>query len=406
MMIKKSVLYMLSLFSLFGTTLQASHGIYNPGYGAKALGMAGAVTANPQDALIASTNPAGMSWIPDQTNADLLFFSPIRGYSYSNYGGHHIKSKRNVFPVPGIGWKMNVNPCLAAGVSFYGNGGMNTTYGHNNPAFGRGNLNLDYSQAILAPTLSYSPFCNHSFGVSILLAAQALKFSGLQNFKPFSYRPEHVTNKGHYYTYGAGVRVGWLGQLRDDLWVGAAYATKTYFNKFRHYDGLLAGGKVDGHENFSIGIRYQFVPCFNISFDAQRILFSKVPPFGNTISPLFAGKQLGRSNGPGFGWRDLWVYKVGLVYDGFDCLTLRAGYSYSKIPYNSKQIDFNILAPSVCRHHFTAGGSWFRCDKQELSFGFLYALKGHRKGISNFGLGEVKHWMYQFGVDFGYTWYY
>ena len=47
--------------AVFSSTAVATTGYFGLGYGAKAMGMAGAVVSNPQDALAASTNPAGMA---------------------------------------------------------------------------------------------------------------------------------------------------------------------------------------------------------------------------------------------------------------------------------------------------------------------------------------------------------
>jgi long-chain fatty acid transport protein len=59
-----------------------------------------------------------------------------------------------------------------------------------------------------------------------------------------------------------------------------------------------------------------------VAADYQRINYSGIPAVGN---PSAALAPLGAANGPGFGWRDVNVFKIGVAWELNSMLTLRAG---------------------------------------------------------------------------------
>ena len=61
-----------------------------------------------------------------------------------------------------------------------------------------------------------------------------------------------------------------------------------------------------------------------VALDAVRINYSDVPAVSN---PSANQAPLGADNGPGFGWNDVSVVKLGAVHAYDDRLTLRAGAS-------------------------------------------------------------------------------
>jgi long-chain fatty acid transport protein len=137
MTVKNNLVVFLSLI-LLGIASQASAttGYFALGYGPKSNGMAGAVVAAPQDATTSAVNPAGMSLIEERADFSLMLFSPIREASLDPrvVGGSfevRKKSKRDFFVIPNGGFKYQLNDQLSWGISFYANGGMNTTYTRN-----------------------------------------------------------------------------------------------------------------------------------------------------------------------------------------------------------------------------------------------------------------------------------
>jgi long-chain fatty acid transport protein len=89
---------------------------------------------------------------------------------------------------------------------------------------------------------------------------------------------------------------------------------------------------------------------------------------------------LGANNGPGFGWDDMTVYKLGVSYELSQNLTLRAGYNHGKQPIPSSETFFNILAPGVVENHLTLGATWTLANKDEISVSYMHAFVSNVKG--------------------------
>ncbi len=133
--------------------------------------------------------------------------------------------------------------------------------------------------------------------------------------------------------------------------------------------------------------------ALTLGLDWQRILYGGVAAVGDSIDSLFAGVPLGASNGPGFGWRDISVFKLGASYAISESATLRAGIAKSQQPVPASQTFFNILAPGVIETHLTAGGSWKLAHRNEISVAWLHAFKKTVDGSGSippaFGGGEA-----------------
>ncbi|MBI4206760.1 MAG: outer membrane protein transport protein, partial [Betaproteobacteria bacterium] len=235
----------------------ATNGYFQHGYGLKAKGMAGVGTATAADTFGGANNPAGMVWVGNRVDFGVDLFSPRREASRFGSDPTFIRvdgtadSDSIYFLVPEFGYNRMLNPNLSLGVTVYANGGMNTNYpggqipaasacagfnptGPYNLLCGNGRLGVDLMQLVIAPTLAYKLTPNHSIGVSPLIGIQRFKVDGLQAFDNpfFSNSPGNVTNRGHEWAHGFGVRVGWFGKLSDSVNVGAAYSTKIYMTEF------------------------------------------------------------------------------------------------------------------------------------------------------------------------------
>jgi long-chain fatty acid transport protein len=116
----------------------------------------------------------------------------------------------------------------------------------------------------------------------------------------------------------------------------------------------------------------------------------------------------GLSNGPGFGWRDATVFKLGASYNINESLTLRAGYNHTDQPIKHSEVLFNVLAPAVVQDHLTLGGTYKVSDKSELSFNYVHAFSNTVSGTNaipaQFGSGNVDLKMRQDSVGISYGW--
>lgn len=326
------------LLSIMAGHVYATDGYFAHGYGVKGLGLGGVGIALPQDALAAATNPAGLGIVGDRIDFGVTWFKPDRDVRLSNTAGgsgaldgRYDGNDTEHFFIPEFGYNRVINDRTTLGVSVYGNGGMNTDYKDGIPYFNNtgSRTGIDYLQVVVAPTATWRINEQHVLGVSLNLAYQRFEAKGLQNFDNAlsSTSPGNVTNNGHDNSYGAGLRFGWVGQVSDAVTLGATYQTKTYASKFDKYKGLFAeGGDIDIPANYGIGIAIKTKPALTLAADAQRILYSDVNAIGN-LSLSNLPSRLGSSSGPGFGWRDVTVLKVGAQYAYSDSLTLRAGYT-------------------------------------------------------------------------------
>ena len=82
--------------------------------------------------------------------------------------------------------------------------------------------------------------------------------------------------------------------------------------------------------------------------------------------------MLGLSNGPGFGWHDVDVFKFGVEWRASPVWTLRAGYAHNTNPIRSTDVTFNILAPGVVTDTFTGGFAYEVNRNSTIEFAAAY----------------------------------
>ncbi len=402
----------------------ATNGYFAHGYGMKAKGMAGVGIALPQDAMAAATNPAGMVWVGNRIDFGADLFKPVRtttltAAEFGPFAGDYAGNGDSMFLIPEFGYNMMLGSNSSVGVSVYGNGGMNTSYEDFNartagaggmfgfPAngvFGAGKLGVDLMQLFIAPTYAIKVTPDHSLGVSLNLVYQRFKAYGLQNFVVFSNAPDAVSNNGYDSSTGAGLKFGWTGKISPDVTMGATYQTKTKMGKFDKYRGLFAEqGGFDIPETYGIGIAVKASPAVTIAADIQQINYSKIKSVGNSVNNLFIdGNPMGADNGPGFGWKDMTVFKLGADYKYSQNLVLRGGLSTTRQPIPSGETFFNILAPATVENHLTLGSTWTLADKSELTVGYMHAFSKSVTGTGNGAGVNIK--MNQNSIGIAYGW--
>ncbi len=409
----------------------ATNGYFAHGYGMKAKGMGGAAAALAQDSMGGANNPASMVWAGSRMDLGLDIFRPIRSAERSGAGFPSLNgesdSGRETFFIPEFGYNRLSGKDLSLGVTVYGNGGMNTTYRENKDAFncgagpanmlcGSGKLGVDLSQLVVAPTLAWKPHAQHSIGASVLLGYQRFKAYGLQafdnppGFPPFTGNPGKVTNNGYDNSFGAGLRVGWQGHFSDMFSVGAAYSTQIKMSKFDKYRGLFANnGSFDIPSNYSVGVALTPVPEFTLAADFQRVMYSDIPAVNTPSLPV---APLGAKGGPGFGWGDVSVFKIGASWRANETLTLRGGYNRGQNPISAADVTFNILAPGVMKEHYTLGLTYALSSSSELTLAGMYAPTQRVSGSSLFnspalfgpgagGTETIKMNQHSFGITWG-----
>jgi long-chain fatty acid transport protein len=392
----------------------ATDGYFSHGYGMKSKGMGGVGIALPQDALAPATNPAGLTMVGNRLDIGLDWFRPTRGADItapSPMQGSYDGNDASDFLIPEFGYSRMLNPDMAVGVAVYGNGGMNTKYKNSPYAMfgGTSPTGVDLTQLFVAPTVAYKVNPNNSIGLSLNLAYQQFGLSGLQTsaFAGFSSDPTHFSDQGKDSSTGWGVRIGWTGQISPTVTLGATYQSKTKMGKFDKYRGLFAnGGEFDIPENYGIGIAVKTTPKLTLAADVEQINYSKIAAVGNPVDSLFMGLKFGDPNGPGFGWRDVTVLKLGASYQYRDDLVLRAGFNTLRQPIPENQTLLNILAPGVVEQHLTFGATWTLANNNELTLAYMHAFKKEVNGVNSippsfFG-GEANLHMYEDSIGIAY----
>jgi long-chain fatty acid transport protein len=401
---------------------QATDGYFANGYGLKSIGMGGAAAAIAQEPFGGAVNPGAMSFLDNNWQLGIAWFSPQREASRTGSGMAGIDASADSgstnFFIPEVGANFKIRPDLAVGVTVVGNGGMNTDYpggqisaqsacgdfrqGQGSPynlLCGSGNLGVDLLQLLIAPYVSWQPVKGHSVGIAPVIAYQRFKAEGLQAFDNplFSTSPGNVTNNGYADSWGVGVRVGYMGQFSEQFAFGAAYASKISMGNFDKYKGLFAQeGGFDIPSNFTIGVALRPTSQWLIAVDYERIYYDDVPSVNNPGAYLFTclpsqagpGQRnycLGGSSGTGFGWQNIDVWKIGVQYQVNDQWTIRGGYNHTDNPITPADVTFNILAPGVVKDQYSAGLSFKVNKTSEISAAFMYAQHNSVTGTSLIG---------------------
>ncbi len=408
-----SVVMMVAIFS-FVASAYATNGYFAHGYSIKNKALAGAGVALPTDALTATINPAGMVFVGNRVDAGITLFMPSRKYTVRGTPSGPpafgltpgtVKSGSRMFVIPSVGVNYMLNKKSSAGVSIYGNGGMNTDY-DTNTFNGSSPTGIDLMQLFVAPTYSVKLTPKHAIGISVILAYQRFKASGLKAFSGFSADPSKLTNNGYDNSYGYGARIGYLGEVLPDLYLGASYQTKIFMSKLDKYAGLFAEqGDFDIPSNWTVGVGYKINPAVTLLVDVQRINYSDVKSVSNPFKPNIQTSQLGNKNGAGFGWKDMTVYKFGLQWQSSRYWTWRAGYSFGDQPIPGSEVMFNILAPGVIKQHATLGFTKAFDNNRELSASLMRAFSNSVSGPNPLDPGQdIELEMNQWELSVGYSW--
>lgn len=372
------------VLALVAAEASATNGYFAHGYGTHYKGLAGAGAALPLNSLGIATNPATAAFLGPRYDASIALFNPNRSYtvngSPSGFPGTfgltpgEVESDSRYFPVPALGASWGAGESGAFSLALYGNGGMNTDWP--TATFYAGvPTGVNLSQMFVAPTYAARIAGKHALGATAVGAVQWFEAKGVGSFAPFSSAPSRLSDNGNSYSYGGGLRVGYLGEWSRYFSLGASYQTKIWMSEFDDYAGLFAGqGDFDIPANWVAGIAIKPADNVDIALDVQQVLYSGVASVGNPLMPNLMQAPLGADGGAGFGWEDVTTIKGGLQLRAGEGWTWRAGYSYSSQPIPDSEVLFNILAPGVEQQHLSIGFSKLIGGSQELSLAITRAF--------------------------------
>lgn len=488
--VKKSLLAIAISGIVASPAVHATNGYFSHGYSTKEKGLAGAGTAYSQDAMAAATNPAGMAFVGERMDIGAAIFSPSsRGYNVTgtppgsvappngvlglpvvgaggcqapfgstpgicqapfSVAAGSVESENDFFLVPHFAYNWVLGSDSTVGLSVYGNGGMNTEYksgsaflpNGNDPqlsiseqqgTFGAGTAGVNLEQLFFNISFSKKMNAKHAVGASVIIAGQRFSAQGLENFGQFSLDPNNLAGNRTSTSLGAGLKVGYQGEVSKGVRVGVSYQSKISMGEFSEYKGLFAeGGDFDIPSTYNIGVSFDVGDSGVVVADIQQINYSDVKAISNPVSKLTDGSCidalnstlsggamsaagagcLGGSNGAGFGWDDMTIFKIGYQMDSGDN-TFRVGFSHTDQPVPESQTLFNILAPAVIENHFTAGWTLRMAGNQELNLSGMYAPNNSVKGDNPFdqvagpGTGtQIEIEMSQWEIQAGWAWKY
>jgi len=358
-----------------------------------------------------------------------------------------VESGKDFFVIPTVSVTYKMDEENSFGLNIYGNGGMNTEYdtetyfsstinsfgnpmpnGFPNPmANVKGPTGVNLEQLFVSATYSRKLGEKHALGLSPIFAYQSFEATGLQAFRDMGLSTDatSVTNNDAATATGFGFRVGYQGEIFENFRVGAAYQSEIDMSEFDEYKGLFAEeGDFNIPANWSFGVAYSINDGFTLVADVKSIMYSDVKAIANgmdlmALQPMVpdvtdpAGaafvqnpnyKGLGSTEGAGFGWDDIMVYKVGAVYVMDADWTFRAGFSTGDNPLSEENVMFNILAPAVNENHISFGATYNLGD-QLINFAVTHALDNSIEGANPMDPGqtiELKMNQWEFEVGFGF----
>lgn len=382
----------------------ATNGYFAHGYGTKNKGMAGAGVALAQDTIAAATNPAAMVYLGQRLDVGAAIFNPNREFSncttpFAGAGTCVVagaESDSDYFLIPHFGYNWMLASDKSVGITVYGNGGMNTNYDEN--VFGGGDTGVNLAQVFIAPSYAQK-FGNFSLGADLIIAYQKFKAFGLGAFAAggASADPANMTNNGSDTSTGFGLRVGGMVELGNGWTLGAAYQPEIDMDEFDDYAGLFADqGDFDIPSTYTLGAAWKVNPKWILALDWQAINYEDVPSVSNSIS---VPQQFGTDDGPGFGWENINVVKLGAAYQQNEQWTWRFGWNHGDQPIPEEETYFNILAPGVMEDHLTFGFTRTLANDSELNLAFMHALETEVKGDP--GLPDLEMNQYELELSFG-----
>ncbi len=408
---------------LLPLTASATNGYFAHGYGVASKGQGGAGVAVSQNGLSGATNPAALAKVGNRIDFGIEYFVPDRKAVTRSDNISYDGNGDSSFLIPEFAWNMDLNPKMTFGVVVYGNGGMNTKYKAIPQYAGAttSSTGMNLEQLFIAPTFTFKIAPKHSIGVSLNLIYQKFEATGLGGFCGFKATGcvnnaapgaaasdlAGLSDQGVDTSTGYSVKVGWMGQLAPNFSMGAAYQTKADMSNFSKYNQLFAEqGDFDIPSNWTVGLAFQPTKSMNLLFDVQRINYTDVASVSNANGTGNGTGTLGASNGRGFGWGDMTVYKLGAEFDLNSNLVLRAGYSKTDQPIPNSQTAFNLIAPAVIEEHYTFGLTYTLENKAELTAFAMYApevtVTGTTSTPGTAGAANITMSQYSLGVGYGW----
>ncbi|WP_068470131.1 OmpP1/FadL family transporter [Candidatus Protochlamydia phocaeensis] len=365
----------------------------------KALGMAAANTAAPQDSLIVAYNPAGITEVGDRFDLGINYIrtesrAKVKGSLNPLYNGSFDGAKTKEIFAPEFGLAKALPYRLSAGLAVYNSDYLKTKFGRPVPILGTTRAGLEYVHETVAGTIAWQVDPCQTIGISINYMVQRFKIEGVQNTIQASAFPTDVTNRGYNYSHGVGFTLGWLGHFTRYFSIGISYRPRTHMSRFHKYKGFFAErGRLDISSLLTAGIAFHPFCFLTLTFDVQHINWRENRSLRNKSIPNVFIHPTGSRKGPGFDWTNQTFYRAGIAYAINDEWTVRAGYRYAHTSIRARSTLVNIPTLTCTQSYVTMGATWSWNACSEISafvgYGFKHSIKGKPLPAIPFGGGRV-----------------
>ncbi|WCL49634.1 OmpP1/FadL family transporter [Leptospira sp. GIMC2001] len=399
----KSIFFTLIIIN-WASALNADNGFFQIGYGSEARSLGGAGAATTRDAIGGAINPASTAWVGDHLDLGLLVSTGVtdleRKAGLNGLLDANLRSERATDALAEFGFSKKISEDSTLGIIGYSNGTSTVYPGTSNicpvppPAApgelklgnvdcGDGQLASNYKQFTLAPTYSIKFLETFSLGISVLAIGTSFETTGEQGLASVSSDKRNLSNRGFDYSFGVGTRIGGLWKVSKYLSLGAAWSPKTRMTNFDRYRGLISDrGRLDTPENYSIG--FEISPFEFISFvgDFQKLKYGEVNALANPGYSPITQIQFGNPGGPGRGWQNMDVFKVGIRLVPIENLRVSFGASWNTAAFEPSNTSINLASPATGRRHFTGGIGYSFSEGSEFSIYFSEQVKEKIEGLS------------------------
>lgn len=391
---------------------QSAYGIFAHGQGIESQGMGGIAFTSISETYVAFSNPALLQRVGDRLDLglDYIWVSATGGID-GNPAGPDDRFKADKvrhFPIPQIGYSKRLSPTVTVGMSAF-SAGLGTDFTRSPyERFGaepRGSLGLVQSGIAFAG--AYEPTPGQLIGFSINPAYQVLELKGLQVFAAASENPDRFSDTGPGEAFGVSFTWAWHGEITPWLNGALSYRTRTFTERIQRYSGLLPDqGRLQSPAVWGGGLSFTLHADWVVAIEGQRVEYASEVGYGRGIARLEAGELFGSDNGPGFGWSDQNVYKLGVSWQATPTLRLMAGGSHATQLIPEEEMFLAILAPGLLRTHYTAGFR-YAFERWQLTGYSAYSPSRFQRGVDSipdaFGGGDAsaRIKMHMFGVSLG-----
>ena len=417
----------LALVLAFAPSAHATNGMYLIGYGAEAIGRAGANIGISDRSLAVNFNPAGISQLQGKhLSLNLAVLAP--SLEFENMINAPTDGESNFFPLPAFSYVHGSKESpWSWGIALVAQGGMGAEFRDLNTFFGtRDRTFSEVRFATLIPTVAYAVNEDMSFGAALNLGYGDVAFSFYPETSFFNTQNPAMSFFGLDMDPAGGLqtnlRLGWWWRADPKLSVGLIYQTETDSN-FEDGDmvvnfeghpflGRKVGYKadVDGFTfaaQAGVGFGYRASDKVILALDVKRYYWDSAV---NTVEVTAT-----KPDTPGappeivvpfvFDWEDQWVVALGMDYRATDRLTLRGGYNWGENPVPDETL--NPLFPATIEHHLTFGLGYLVGNKV-WDFAIERAFESDNTNnnpdpmVNPFGPGSrVKHdqWTFAIGIS-------